>query len=236
MDSKMGGRNYGCTEWRCGAVLKVSTNNNRNVLLKSIESTLFLSNIISYKHEVLNNSIKTISLKSDTGATRNYIRGQDTIILKNSVPTTTGPRVRLADNSVIQPTLSVLLPLPILPSSSMQAHTYPNFKSVSILSIGKLCDSDWSTVFKKKWRRDFQLIQDSCTQWNKEHIRCLMGYTNQAFTTLNTSHWNHNYKQNPLLRLDKTKSELASYLHADAGCPKNSTFIHALNNGKFYMA
>ena len=49
---------------------------------------------MSYKHAVLNNSYKATVLKSYKGATGNYIRGQNIIILKNPGPTTTGTRVR----------------------------------------------------------------------------------------------------------------------------------------------
>ena len=89
------GSNYGFTEWRCGTVRKLATNNNRNILLKSIDSTLVPPNLMSYNHAVLNKSHKAIILKYDTGATKNYIRGQNTIILKNPGPKTTGPKVRL---------------------------------------------------------------------------------------------------------------------------------------------
>ena len=40
-----------------------------------------------------------------------------------------------------------------------------------------------------------------------------------------------NKHANSFLRLDKKKSELASYLHADSGCPSKSTFIQEINNG-----
>ena len=35
MENKKNGRNYGCTEWGCGKVSRVATNNNRNILLNS---------------------------------------------------------------------------------------------------------------------------------------------------------------------------------------------------------
>ena len=107
-----------------------------------------------------------ISLKADIDTNRNYIRVQDTIILNNLEPTTTGPRVRLPEKSIIQPTLYGHLTLPMLPSSATQVHVYPNLESVSLLSIGKLCDSDCSTLFHKKRRHYFQLRQDYCTQRN----------------------------------------------------------------------
>ena len=55
-------------------------------------------NLTLYKHAVLKKSFKAIILKDDTVATGNYIRIQDTIILKNPGPTTTGIRVRLPNN------------------------------------------------------------------------------------------------------------------------------------------
>ena len=85
---------------------------------------------------------KAIFLKSDTEATINDIRGQDIIILKNPKSTTTGTIFCLPEESIIQPTLYGHLPLPILPSIATQAHTYPNLKSASLLSIGQLFDSN----------------------------------------------------------------------------------------------
>ena len=94
---------------------------------------------MSYKHAVFNKHCKKIILKYDTGATGNYIRGQDTIILKNPRPTTTGTRVCLPENSIVQPTLSVNIPIQILPSTDTQPNAYPNLKRSILLSIGKLC-------------------------------------------------------------------------------------------------
>ena len=88
-------------------VPEVATNINISILLKSTDSNLVSPNLISYKYAVLNKSFKTIIIKSDTGSTGNYTRGQDTVILKNTGPTTTGNRVRLPKNSIIPPTLYV---------------------------------------------------------------------------------------------------------------------------------
>ena len=106
--------NHGCKKLWCGTVPNIATNNNRSILLKSTDSTLVPPNIISYKHTVLKKSCKTIILRAYKGATEKYIRGQDTIIVKNPRPKTTGPRVCLPDNSIIKPTLSGHLPLPTL--------------------------------------------------------------------------------------------------------------------------
>ena len=88
---------------------------------------------MSYKNAVLNKSCKVLILKSNTVSTWNYIRGQDTIILNNSVPTTIVPRVQLPYNSIIKPTLSGHPIPPMLPSTATEAYTYPNLKSASLL-------------------------------------------------------------------------------------------------------
>ena len=225
--------NYGCTEWRFRMVPKVATNDNRNILLKSSDITLVPPNLISYKHAVLNKSLKAIILKSDTGATGNYVRGQDTIILKNPGPTTTGPRVRLTKNSIIQPTLFGHPPIQMLPSKATQAHAYPNLKSASLLSILQLCDSNCSALFTKK----------DVTIFNSENTPVLNGTRNTSDglwdVIIETSHPKPPItaiiiqQENSVLRLDKKKSELASCLHTAEGCPKRSTFIQVINNGNF---
>ena len=73
--------NDGCTQLWCGRVLMAATNDNRNILLNSTDSTPIPHKLNSYKHELLSNSTKRINLKSDKGAMRNYIRRKDTIIL-----------------------------------------------------------------------------------------------------------------------------------------------------------
>ena len=141
----MGGINYGCIEWWFWVVSKVSKNNNRNILLKSIDSTLVPTNIMSYKNVILNKSWKTIIFKSDTGATGNYIRGQDTIILNNPGPTATGPRVRLPNNSIIQ-------------TKTFWIYTSPNvtINSHTISCISKLKEHQPSLNKKTVW---FKLLR-----------------------------------------------------------------------------
>ena len=73
MDSNMDGINYGFTELRCGTVPKLVTNNNITILLNPIDTNLVPPKSNSYKHAVLSKFTNVINLKSDTGATRNYI-------------------------------------------------------------------------------------------------------------------------------------------------------------------
>ena len=73
IENKIDRRNYGCTEWWCGTVTMVETNNNRNILLNSTDSTSVPPKLNSYKHALIINSTKTINLKNDTDTTGNYI-------------------------------------------------------------------------------------------------------------------------------------------------------------------
>ena len=180
---------------------------------------------MSYKHVVFKKLLKAIILKADTGATGNYIIGQDTIILNNLEPTNTGPRFRLPDNSIIKPRLYLHLPLPMLPSTATESHAYMNLKSDSLFSIGQLCYSIFSALITKK---DFAIF-------NSDKNPVLNGTRNTSDglwdVTIETSQpeppptATTNQHENSVLLLYKTKSELDSYLHAAVGCPTKSTFI-----------
>jgi hypothetical protein len=177
----------------------------------------------------------TVKLKADTGATGNYIRNEDALILNHVVDSTTGPHVRLPDNSIIKPTKSGHLSIPVLPQSATEAHVFLSLKSASLLSIGQLCDSNCSALFTKK----------DLTIFYSKNAPVLKGQQNET-----DGLWNVNlpsqqpleppsspappkYSAYAILNLDQTKSELTRYLHAAAGCPTKSTFINAINNGNF---
>ena len=102
---------------------------------------------MSYKNALLANT--SIILKADTGASGNYIRLKDAIILKNKKLMKTGPKVRLPNNSVITSTTEGYLPFNNLPKNATQAHIFPDIKSASLLSIGQLCDSNCTAIFTK---------------------------------------------------------------------------------------
>ena len=185
---------------------------------------------MSYKNALLANT--AIILKADTGASGNYIRLKDAIILKNKKLTKTGPKVRLPNNSVITSTTEGYLPFNNLPKNATQAHIFPDIKSASLLSIGQLCDSNCTAIFTKT----------DLTVLNEAHDPVLNGIRNS-----NDGLWDIALNQpdtstitqpshkalNAVLRLDKTSSELALFLHAAAGYPTKTTLITAINKGYF---
>ena len=112
---------------------------------------------------------KIITFKSDTDATRNYIRDKDFVIIKNIQPATTVSQVLLPDNSVIQPTHSGYLPLLMLPPAATQYNSDPNLISASLFSILQLCDSNFSALFTKNDVAIFNSDNTSVlnNKWNK---------------------------------------------------------------------
>ena len=121
----------------------------------------------------------------------------------------------------------------MLPSSSTQAHKYPYLKSASLLSIRKQCDSNYSALFTAKYVTIFNSDKTSVPNGirnTSDGLWDVTVVTSQPKPPLTATITQHTIY---LLRLDKTKSQLASYLHAAAGCPTKSTSIQAINNGNF---
>ena len=121
----------------------------------------------------------------------------------------------------------------MLPSAATQAHAYLNLKSTSLPSIWKLCDSNCSLLFTKKDATIFNSDKTPVLNGRSSisdglwDVTIETSYPEPPFTETINQHANY------ILRLDKTKSELASHLHAASGCLTKSNFIQAINNGNF---
>ena len=133
---------------------------------------------------------------------------------------------------MIQPTISVHLPLPMLSSESTKDHPHTNLKSDRIISIEQLYNSDCSTLFTK---RDVTIFNpDNNTVLNRKNdisdglwnVTITLSQPESSPTAPITTN------KNSVPHLDK-KPELDSYLHAATGCPKKSNLIQAINNGNF---
>ena len=104
----------------------------------------------------------------------------------------------------------------MLPLTATLTHEYQNLKNARLVSIGELCDSNFSVLFIKK----------DVTIFNSDNNPVLNGIRNTSNglwdVTIETSHPEPpptatiNQQENSVLCLYKTKSELTSYLHADA--------------------
>ena len=121
----------------------------------------------------------------------------------------------------------------MLPSKSTQAQVYTNLKNARLISIGQLRDSNWLSLFTKRDVTIFNSDKNTVFNGTRKTYDGLWDITIESshpeppLTATITKH------ADSILRLDKTRSELASYLHSATGYPTKSTFIQAINNGNF---
>ena len=89
-------------------------------------------------------------------ATKYYIIPHD-INICDKVEDTLGPKVLVADGRIISTTKKAILPLSKkLTEQARLAFSFDNFKSGSLISIGKLCDDNCIAIFTKY---DVQIIR-----------------------------------------------------------------------------
>lgn len=137
-----------------------------------------------------------------------------------------GPTVRLPKNHFITSTVKVHLPIPSLSIKATKTHIFKDLRSASLISIGQICDNDCLALFSKFNLKIF----------NKNGKTILSG-------TLNTADglWDVNLTDNKIitdqqntftiLRIDKRKADLATYLHSCCFSPTKKNFIYAIKKG-----
>jgi len=113
----------------------------------------------------------------------------DQDILRNVRPTATGPTVRLPDNRQIKCTAIGNLPITTMSSRAKQSYIMPDLHSSSLLSIGQLCDENYSAVFTKKHARS---LTNTTTLHSLDNETIKMAYGTSTFS-LQYSSLSHNY-------------------------------------------
>ena len=136
----------------------------------------------------------------------------------------------MANGEILTATHSRQLRLhPTLSHTAKQAFLFPDLTTGSLISIGKLCDDDCVATFKK---------HSVTISKNKKTIitgpRLANGLWHLPLTTIPSPQTTpQTHEINAILRLDKTKTELAQYFHAACFSPSTSTFLSAINQGFF---
>ena len=121
------------------------------------------------------------------------------------------------------------LNLPVFSNIARQAHILPNIKHL-LIPIGALCDAGYTVTFKIKDVTVFYKNDIILRGWINHHTKLWyfpLSSKNEAEKVGDNekSLVNNVYKKN--------QSELASLLHKTWFSPVKSTFIKAVNNGKF---
>ena len=165
-------------------------------------------------------------LKADTGASGTFIKETHKHYLHQLKKSTLGPQVHLPNNTILQPSHEGILSLNDSPSTNLKAHVLPGMTNESLLSVGQLCDKGYKAIFTK----DNLHIK-------KGHKTIIEGKRN-----LKDGLWDIPFPTktqdtrlfvNYVVTKNKTKYELARYLHACAFSPCLTTFTKAIKNGNF---
>ena len=133
------------------------------------------------------------------------------------------PQVNLPDGSKMTATDIGILPLgDFLSKIAKQGNVLKGLANSSLLSIGQLCDDNCVAVFNKHNLRIYkqgQLLLTGLRNWTDGLWDVIIPHIKQH--------------ANMIVRKDKTKSELAEYLHKCAFSPSLSTFLKAIRKGHF---
>ena len=163
-------------------------------------------------------------LKADTGASNTFLKKDHTKFLTNIKHTPHGPQVHLPNNTILQPSHKGNLSLNDSQTGmNINAYVLPGMTNESLLSIGQLCDNGYKAIFTKDNLKIKQGHNTIITGNRNLHD----GLWDIPFPNQNTS------KVNYVVTKDKTKYELAKYLHACAFSPSLHTFQQAISNGNF---
>ena len=116
----LGGNNRNCT-WQIGVDVQHIDNNNKNQLVPSLIPPPFIKS------------------KANSGASNHYWRPQDVDALSNIESTTTGPKVKLPNNKIIQSNQTGIINFPTnkLSTKGATAHVLPNLQNALLISLGQ---------------------------------------------------------------------------------------------------
>jgi hypothetical protein len=142
--------------------------------------------------------------------------------LSNTTVVRHGPTVLSASGTPMLPTFQGQLILSNkLSRPAQSAFVLDDLKTGTLISLAQLCDDNCVAIFSKY---DVKLLKN-----NKIIIqgsRMPNGLWSLPFASNTTSH-----QANGILRTDKPKQELATYLHAALGSPAPSTLLRAIRRG-----
>ena len=196
---------------------------SKHTVTPNFTSTTNISTVIPPNHFQLNN----VTAKCYSCASKHYFTLKDKNALTNIAPVLNGPRVGLPDGTTVRGTMAGIARLhPSLSSTAQKAHVFPGIKSSSLISLGQLCDDGCTAVLNNKsigiFKNNSMILQGT--------RNFVDGLWDIKIPTTDTTPV---LRANAIIRQDKTKYELASYLHACAFSPSISTFQKAIRRGHF---
>jgi hypothetical protein len=157
----------------------------------------------------------------DSGATGTFVTNADAHHLSSTSHGDDGPTILSASGTTMPTNLQGQLPLSKkLSPTAQSAFVLDDLKTGTLLSLAQLCDDDCIAVFT---RYDVKLLK------NNEVIIIGKRMSNGLWSLPINSP--HTHQANGILRTDRPKQELATYLHAALGSPAPSTLLRAIRRG-----
>ena len=171
----------------------------------------------------------------DSGATSSFVRPEENLPI-------TGPSnkvVALPDGSTIQATHTTILPFESLSDEARKADVLPGLRPNSLVSVGKLADADYTTIFHPRGRGVTVHKKNTfrVQLWRKPVL--------QGWRDANGL-WRLSRDETKPIRASRSKQEVAAsvyslpsmpqtirYLHAAAGFPTKDSWIKAIKNGNY---
>ena len=168
----------------------------------------------------------------DSGATSHFMRVEENLPVH-------GPShkiVSLPDGSRIKASHTTELPFPALSASARHAHVLPNLTTNSLISVPKLADAGYTTVFHPhaggvtvhaKNRFSFrQRCKPVLQGWRDKDGLWRLGHVDKHIKSSNTETAANVHS------LPSTAAAIR-YLHAAAGYPVKETWIKAIKRGHY---
>jgi hypothetical protein len=180
----------------------------------------------------------------DSGATSSFVRPEE----KLPITGLSSKIVKLPDGSAIQATHTALLPFESLSAKARRADVLPGLRPNSLVSVGKLADADYTTIFHP--RGEGVTVHKKNTFQLKLHRKpILQGWrdANGLWRLSNQRSQPSEAKSEPIKQVVSTDkketvanvyslpsmSKTIRYLHAAAGFPPKDTWIKAIKNGHY---
>ena len=176
---------------------------------------------------------KASTMVVDSGATSSFVRPEENL-------TITGPSnkvVALPDGSTKQATHTAILPFESLSDDARKADVLPGLRPNSLISVGKLADADYTTIFHP--RGEGVTVHEK----NTVRVQLLRKPALQGWRDANGL-WR--LSRDDVKPIIHPRSEVAAnvyslpsipqtirYLHAAAGFPTKDSWIKAIKNGNY---
>ena len=194
---------------------------------------MFSINSVDPSQKIVKNYV---TAKADSGASCHCFKKSDEVILNNLQHDSNGPTLLLPNLQTIKANRKGSLPINLSPAAtSANIFNEDDLKNASLISLGQLCDDDCKVFLDKHkllvYKDNKKIIHGSRNRsdglWDVHFPtkKITKHYANQALKK--------NNKLNIIIHKDKSKQELAAYLHACAFSPPKQTFIDAIQNNNF---